>query len=58
MKKILLTLLIIGFTNAFSQTKKDYSFAYSTDSIIRTGFGHYEKGQYNEAINEFKKIAK
>ncbi|UGS22874.1 toxin-antitoxin system YwqK family antitoxin [Flavobacterium channae] len=58
MKKLLLTLLVIGCTNAFSQTKKDYTLAYSTDSIIKTGFGHYENGQYSEAIKEFKKIAK
>lgn len=53
MKKVILTLLIIGFTNAFAQTKKDYSFVYSTDSILKTGFSHYEKGQYNEAVAEF-----
>ncbi|MBE9577049.1 toxin-antitoxin system YwqK family antitoxin [Flavobacterium proteolyticum] len=58
MKKVILSLLIIGFTNAFAQTKKDYSFVYSTDSILKTGFSHYEKGQYNEAVAEFQKIAK
>ena len=58
MKKLFLTLLFIGFTNAFSQTKKDYSFVYSSDSIIKTGFTYFEKGQYNDAVNEFQKIAK
>jgi antitoxin component YwqK of YwqJK toxin-antitoxin module/Tfp pilus assembly protein PilF len=58
MKKVLLTLVIIGFTNVFSQTKKDYSFTYSTDSIIQTGFQHYEKGNYSDAVAEFQKIAK
>ena len=58
MKKLFLTLLIIGVTNVFSQTKKDYSFVYLTDSIISTAYKHYEKGQYNDAVTEFKKIAK
>ena len=31
MKKLFLTLIIIGITNVFSQTKKDYSFVYLTD---------------------------
>lgn len=58
MKKIFLTLFFIGVTNVFSQTKKDYSFTYSTDSIIKTGFAYYEKGQYSNAVAEFQKIAK
>ena len=58
MKNILSLLFFIGDTNVFSQTKKDYSFVYLTDSIISTAYKHYEKGQYNDAVTEFKKIAK
>ncbi|MQP53527.1 MULTISPECIES: toxin-antitoxin system YwqK family antitoxin [unclassified Flavobacterium] len=58
MKNLFLSLLIIGCSNVFSQSKRDYSFAYSTDSIISTAFGYYQKEQYSNAITEFKKIAK
>jgi tetratricopeptide (TPR) repeat protein len=58
MKNIFLSLLIIGFTTGFSQTKKDYTFAYATDSILSQGFAYYQKEQYNDAVTEFQKIAK
>ena len=58
MKKLFFCLLIIESTTIFSQSTKDYTFIYSTDSIISAGVKYHQNQQYSEAINEFKKIAK
>lgn len=58
MKKLFLSLMFIGISNAYSQNKKDYTFVYQTDSIIKNGFSFYEKGQFDDAVAEFQKISK
>ena len=58
MKNIYLSLIIIVSSSIFSQTKKDYSFSYATDSIIKTGYTYFQKGEYGDAVTEYQKIAK
>ncbi|MES2545290.1 MAG: tetratricopeptide repeat protein [Bacteroidota bacterium] len=56
MKKTLILIIGLYFTNAYSQT--DYTFVYNNDSIINKGIKLYDKEQYKEAIKEFDKITK
>lgn len=59
MKKLFFTLLVIGCFNGNAQTTtKDYSTTYSTDSIFSTALEYYQNEKFDEAINEYKKIAK
>lgn len=58
MKKVFLSLLIIGAFNGNAQkTTKDYSQYYSTDSIFNAALEYYQNEKFDNAINEYKKIA-
>lgn len=58
MKKLFLaTFLIVAFT-IHSQNKKDYTFSYSTDSILTNGLRNYHNENYEAAIAEYQKISK
>lgn len=56
MKKIILLLLIIGYTNLQAQT--DYTFIYDNNSIIEKGKSLHDKGNFDEAIKEYARIDK
>lgn len=58
MKKVLSVIVAFICITSYSQSKKDYSISYDTDSILRSGLRHYYKNDYQEAIDEYKKVSK
>lgn len=58
MKKIFTAIVLLTSITIYSQSKKDYTFSYNTDSILSNGLRNYYKENYQGAISEYKKISK